>query len=245
MKSNPIILIDKPTEKPLFLKKYLEENGYTKIYMVSDQNQVIYLTQKQGIILVNTDYINREGFDWFDIVKTIKDHCFFQYIFYGESMSDQKMVKMKSIQPYGFIGSIENISILMINLEMAIKANEFDFTYSQKGITRTLDIRKVKFIESDGHYVKIFTSNDKTLYLRKTLCELKNQFPNHLIRIHKSTLINVDKIEGYNSTKIEIEGEKLNIGRAYRKDIIDHFSNKLNRLNISRKLGVSVQSQNI
>ena len=48
--------------------------------------------------------------------------------------------------------------------------------------------------------------------------------PERFMRIHKSYIINIDKVDKYNSRNIEIDGEKIPLSRHKKAELIDALS---------------------
>ncbi len=84
------------------------------------------------------------------------------------------------------------------------------------------DKKKVKilfsdivYIESQREYVKIVTST-KGYLTKMSTNEIENLLPSELfIRIHRSYIISLQKIESYSTKTIEVDGESIPIGRSY------------------------------
>ncbi len=74
------------------------------------------------------------------------------------------------------------------------------------------------FIESEGRIMNFHTSNGIVKKYGK-LKEIESTLGNSFIRIHKSYLVNINKIKVYKPTKIILEnGQELSISRTYVKE---------------------------
>jgi DNA-binding LytR/AlgR family response regulator len=79
----------------------------------------------------------------------------------------------------------------------------------------------VYYFEGYGEYVKVITTN-KTYMVRDTLTEFENKFsPSPFIRIHKSYIINIQKITGFSTLHVLIKNTELPIGRMYREKVVN------------------------
>jgi DNA-binding LytR/AlgR family response regulator len=47
----------------------------------------------------------------------------------------------------------------------------------------------------------------------------------HFLRIHKSYIVNLDKVERFNSKHIEIDGEKIPLSRNKKEEIVTILEN--------------------
>lgn len=81
-------------------------------------------------------------------------------------------------------------------------------------------LNKIKWIESFGDYVKIITEKDKSLTL-STMKSFEEELPKEkFIRVHRSFIINIDKVERFNGKFAEIGVAKIPLSRKKREDLI-------------------------
>ncbi|REH01014.1 LytR/AlgR family response regulator transcription factor [Flavobacterium aquicola] len=82
------------------------------------------------------------------------------------------------------------------------------------------------YAQSFGNYVKLFTT--KRVYLASiTTAELEKELPEkNFIRIHKSYIAAIDKIDDTDKDFVLIKKEKLPIGITYKRELTDRLKNK-------------------
>ncbi len=86
---------------------------------------------------------------------------------------------------------------------------------------RKVYLNKLKYIEALGDYVKFVTEKDSFVVLA-TMKSFENQLPsNKFLRIHKSYIVNLDKIERYNSRNIEIDKQRIPLSRHKKSNLIE------------------------
>jgi len=79
---------------------------------------------------------------------------------------------------------------------------------------------EILFIESLKDYIKIVT-NAKTLVTKYVLYTLEEMLPKgEFLRIHKSFIVAVNKIDSYNAETIHISKHEIPIGKLYKIDVI-------------------------
>jgi len=72
--------------------------------------------------------------------------------------------------------------------------------------------------------VKLVTYNEPIIVL-STMKAFEEQLPSErFMRIHKSYIINLDKVEKYNSRNIEIEGDKIPLSRHKKTKLMEALS---------------------
>lgn len=86
---------------------------------------------------------------------------------------------------------------------------------------RKVFLNKLKYIEALGDYVKFVTEKD-TFVVLSTMKSFEKQLPNDkFLRIHKSYIVNLEKVERYNSKNIEIDKQKLPLSRHKKTNLIE------------------------
>jgi two-component system LytT family response regulator len=79
---------------------------------------------------------------------------------------------------------------------------------------------KIKWIEAYGDYVKVVTEEDTHLVL-STMKSFENDLPSErFIRVHKSYIINIEKVERFNSKFAEIGPTKIPLSRNKKAGLI-------------------------
>ena len=82
-----------------------------------------------------------------------------------------------------------------------------------------VSLEDILYIESEGDYVKI-TTPGRVIMSKQTISSMEKELPgNRFVRIHRSTIIAIDKIESFDATMIEIKKRQFPIRRNY-SDIV-------------------------
>jgi len=77
----------------------------------------------------------------------------------------------------------------------------------------------ILFFESMKDYIKIFTTT-KTIITKQPISSLEELLPaDAFLRIHRSFIVAIDKIDSFNSDSIEIKKSELPIGRVYKSEV--------------------------
>lgn len=84
---------------------------------------------------------------------------------------------------------------------------------------RKIYINQIKWIEALGDYVKLITNN-KSFVILSTMKAFENELPKGVfLRIHKSYIVNLKKVERYDSKHVEIEKTKLPLSRTRKTQL--------------------------
>ena len=77
----------------------------------------------------------------------------------------------------------------------------------------------ILFVESLKDYIRIFTAT-KTIITKQPISSLEELLPaDGFIRIHRSYIVSVNKIESFNADSVEISKKELPIGRLFKHDV--------------------------
>ncbi|MDC6352069.1 LytTR family DNA-binding domain-containing protein [Zeaxanthinibacter sp. PT1] len=79
---------------------------------------------------------------------------------------------------------------------------------------------QIEWVEAMGDYIRLVTSNAKFMVLSSLKAFEKELPEEQFLRVHKSFIVNLVKIERYNNSVIEIKGHKLPLSRR-RKGALD------------------------
>jgi len=98
--------------------------------------------------------------------------------------------------------------------------DEGDFIFIKSNLKNfKIYIAKIKWIEAFGDYVKVNTEDDTHLVL-STMKSFENELsPDKFLRVHKSFIINIDKVERFNSKFAEIGKTQIPLSRNKKEDL--------------------------
>jgi len=106
--------------------------------------------------------------------------------------------------------------------------NDFIFLKADK-IDHKILFSEIKYIEGCGNYIKVFTNN-KMLLVAETLTTIEKNLPTELfVRIHKSYIVSIKKIDQIEGNLIRIGKTSIPIGNYYRMQvntIVDKYNLK-------------------
>lgn len=77
-------------------------------------------------------------------------------------------------------------------------------------------IHEIKWVEGLGDYIKIVTQDSNVLVLSTMKAFITKLPKNKFLRVHKSYIVNLAKVEKFSSAVIEVEGEQIPLSR-YKK----------------------------
>lgn len=90
---------------------------------------------------------------------------------------------------------------------------------------RQINLDQVLFLESMADYVKIFLNTGETVITREKISNLHERLSARFLRIHRSFIVNRDRLESYNREEVIVGGRELPVSRTYKKEFISRMEN--------------------
>ncbi|KYG85738.1 hypothetical protein AWW67_00420 [Roseivirga seohaensis] len=106
---------------------------------------------------------------------------------------------------------------------------------NQKNLLQTITVRSnreavsisvddILYIESLADYVKINTLTGVVITKEK-ISGLEKMLPEWFIRIHRSYLVNKNKVEAFGHDYVKVQAQQLPVGRKYKKEALERINN--------------------
>jgi DNA-binding LytR/AlgR family response regulator len=89
-------------------------------------------------------------------------------------------------------------------------------------LTRIL-LSDILFIEGLDDYLKINLQGQKPVVTRMTMKNIMEKLPHGFIRVHRSYIVPLSRIEAVNNKHIQIRGDEIPIGVSYEKKFYEVF----------------------
>jgi two-component system, LytTR family, response regulator LytT len=133
-----------------------------------------------------------------------------------------------------FLGSF----ILMV-AQLRVRLTEIDHLKErnkkfQKSFLQVTSQRKsvkipyeeIDYIESLSDYIKICCSTNQPISSKTKISQIEIELPENFLRIHRSFIINIEKISSFNYNEVMVNEMLLNIGRTYKKEVLRKLKEK-------------------
>jgi DNA-binding LytR/AlgR family response regulator len=93
----------------------------------------------------------------------------------------------------------------------------------------------ILLIESLKDYIKVITTT-KVIVSKQSISALEEMLPKDaFVRVHRSYIIAINKIESYNTDSIEIAKKEIPIGRLFRHDASKRLNLSSLKINPSKQ----------
>ncbi len=99
------------------------------------------------------------------------------------------------------------------------KEEPFIYVKENKRLIK-VNLGDILYIEGLSEYVQIYT--DRKKFITKTsMTNLEEKLPSDgFLRIHKSFIVSLSRIEAFTASTIEVPGKELPIGRSYKNSVL-------------------------
>ncbi len=223
------IIVDDETASHDNIKEYASNLSYLS-HQKSCYNafEAIEYLNKNSIDLIFLD-INMPKLSGLDFLKTLSNPpriiittAYKEFALEGYELNiDDYLLK-----PFNFNRFLKSVSKLYDSLSLKSEAIQHTETPTDAKIFikedkkhHQIKLKNILFIEAYGNYVKI-NMVDKMIVSHQTLTSFTHNLPeNQFIRVHKSFIISIDKIELIEGNRIHIRNHKIPIGKMYKLNV--------------------------
>ena len=216
------IIIDQDPENLEILKKLIEKQTSFSVLSCFDN----FIDSKHSLNYNNIDVI----FISFSLPK------FDPFVFLDSLNSDPKIVFISNQTEHAFksfeYNTLDYIEyplneekIQRIEMKFQKLFNNSDekgkpYLYIKSNLKkRKVYTKNIKWVEALGDYVKVVTSNSNIIVL-SSLRNFEKKLPvNKFLRIHKSYIINLDRVDNLSNKTVEIESNLIPVSRNKKAEL--------------------------
>ena len=112
-----------------------------------------------------------------------------------------------------------------ISASVDYKSNPEAFVYLKvEKDMKKIFVNDIVYIESWKDYIKLFLINGKSLIIKQTITAMENLLSEHkFMRVHRSYMVSLNKISGYNGISVQLETNEIPIGRLYKQAVMERL----------------------
>ena len=127
---------------------------------------------------------------------------------------------LKSINKFYQESTDESFKQAPVINNFTVNDEPFIYVKENKKVLK-VHLNEILYLEGLSEYVQIFTKNKK-IVTKNSMTNMETKLPDKdFMRIHKSYIVSVSKIQAFTSTTVEIPGKQLPIGRSYKNLVIE------------------------
>jgi DNA-binding LytR/AlgR family response regulator len=241
-KINCLIIDDEPPARDV-MKKHIA--GVELLHLAgecSNAVEALSFLQNHSVELLFLD-INMPHILGTSFIRTLKNPpkvifttAFRKYAVEGFDLNAVDFL-LKPISFERFLQAVNKVMHMDLHIEemtnssietLTDQSNPFLYFRSDRKMMKVF-LNDILFIESLKDYIKVVTEN-KTIVSKQSISALEEILPKDtFIRVHRSYIIAMNKIESYNADLIEIGKKEIPIGRLFKHDVnrtLNHSSLK-------------------
>ena len=112
-----------------------------------------------------------------------------------------------------------------ISASVDYKSNPEAFVYLKVDKDmKKIFVNDIVYIESWKDYIKLFLINGKSLIIKQTITAMENLLSEHrFLRVHRSYMVSLKKISGYNGVSVQLDAKEIPIGRLYKQAVMERL----------------------
>ena len=221
---NTIIVEDSETQRTIFTKLAKEHSNLNLLGDYSNGILALNSIRKNKVDLILLD-IEMPIVSGFDLLESLEEPPMIILISnkadYALKAFDYDIIDylQKPVKRARFNTAI-NRALTKQNILTSHKDEE-DFVYVSVNLQKKkVHLNSINWIQAFGDYIKLVTSEGDFLVLSTMKAFLKRIPDNQFVRIHKSFIVNVKKVDNWSANKVEVNGMKLPMSRS-RKDELE------------------------
>jgi DNA-binding LytR/AlgR family response regulator len=231
MKIKTLIVDDEPHAIEI-IEKYIQ--NFPEIELVGKCNNAIFafqILQQTKVDLIFLD-IKMPGLTGIDLIKSLKNPpkvifttAYQDYALEGFDLNAiDYLLKpipfdrfLKAMDKVFDLYKVKNQKISIAEQPVDSKSDVFLYLRIDRKMVK-VNVAEIYWVESLKDYIKVVLK-DRTLVSKQKISLLEELLPeDKFVRIHRSFIIAIDKIESYHSYSVEILGKELPIGRNYKAE---------------------------
>jgi DNA-binding LytR/AlgR family response regulator len=221
---NTIIVEDSETQRAVFTKLVKEHSNLNLLGDYSNGILALNSIRKNKIDLILLD-VEMPIVSGFDLLESLEEPPMIILISnkadYALKAFDYDIIDYlkKPVEKARFNTAIDRA--LTYQNGLTSTKDEEDFVYVTVNLQKKkVNLSSIKWIQAFGDYIKLVT-NDGNFLVLTTMKAFLNRMPDkQFVRIHKSFMVNVNKVDNWSANKVEIDGTKLPMSRS-RKDELE------------------------
>ena len=230
------------------IRKRITNQSYDITGPVSSMSSTIqYLEENRSVDCLIIDIALNGKFDGIELAALVKSKFRLPVILLTSSTDKEIVERAKVIQPSAYILKPFDYRQLNVAIEMALPTSRPSFDPRKQRLSISNlddpwlhdDIRRIedslflkhehyfqrvlfkdiKYIQADNNYCSVFTKSSRFIYsivLKKFEVHLP---PSLFLRVHRSFVINIQAIEGFEGNMLLIGGSKIPVSKSYREQV--------------------------
>lgn len=233
MKTNCLIVDDEPLARDLIRSHINKLENFVVVAECCDAMKALQELRSQNVDLMFMD-IQMPQITGIEFLKTLKNPpkvviitAYREYALEGFELDVvDYLLKpvtferfLKSVNKYYQIALEETTSAASSSDQNQIE-EPFIYVKENKRVIK-VHLNEIVYVEGLSEYVQIFTGKKKII-TKTSMTNMEEKLPSDgFLRIHKSYIVSLAKIEAFTAHSIEVSGKEFPIGRSYKNSVLN------------------------
>lgn len=197
--------------------------GLEKSYQTSQNREIIYSSIPPGEYVFEVQPLDKKG----EILSEARTISFTIYPPFWKTWRFNILITIIVISIIYLFFKLRILSYnknisgeLMRLLLKQLKRKEKYFVFKNGSQEKRIKSNTIYYVKSDGNYLRIFTKS-KTYLIRGTIANFisTTSDPLEFLRIHRSYIIRIDKVESKSKQEVIVLGQKIPVSGSYEKEL--------------------------
>lgn len=228
----------------------LEDMGYDVVGMATSYEEGIDFLKQNPVDLAMLDICINGKKDGIDLAAIIQEKYNIPFIFLSSQTNSAHVERAKTVHPSAYLLKPFNDRQVQISIELAMdnfNKNEFAVNQANEsalqpptttkfvGQDQCLFMRKeshfvrvnfddILWFQAEDNYTLVQTTDDRFVY-SMVLKQFENKLPeSQFMRVHRSYIVNMAKVTGFDGGMIHIGNSKIPISRNTRDELLKNYN---------------------
>lgn len=214
----------------------LTEMGYNVVGTAMNAEEAIAILTENKVEFALLDITIQGEKDGIWLANYITEKYTIPHVFLTAYSDDVTIKSAIATNPYGYLIKpfqkaelFSSIEIALLNFNKQNKAinTGSDFIYIKHNeVFEKVTLDSISYVESQKNYLFIMT-DEKDYRFRCTITEFITKLPDNFIKTHKGFIVNINKIQGFNSNFISVGTVKIPISKTHKEDVLKSLNNSI------------------
>jgi DNA-binding LytR/AlgR family response regulator len=233
MKTKSILIVE---DEPLIaadIASILNNNGYQVAGRVDNAEAALEKLQTISPDLLLLDVKIEGDTDGITLAHQIRKKYSMPHIFLTSFYDELTLLRARDTSPQAYIVKPFEERDLLINVGLALHkkpdsvlplplVDKFFIRNNQEIVA--VDINEILYVQADDNYAILYTAKQKHIVSHTLKSVEEKLVPHGFIRIHRSYLINFQKISSISEGYIYIDLHKVPLGNSYREELVKQLT---------------------
>lgn len=206
----PVIMASSYFFNYYLVPKYLLKKKYWQFILFFAYSVIVSLFLEMIVITLTFVYLLQYHLDNFS--PNSKDTLLLGIVLYLVVFLSSFLLMFKQLKD-----SQKEISELQ-EKNKKFKKSFLQLTSQRKSVK--IPYEEINYIESLSDYIKVYTTTNEAVISKIKISKIEQVLPDNFLRIHRSFIINTEKMSSFDYNEVEVNNTLLTIGRTYKKVVL-------------------------